>query len=766
MKNATNIKEKADEIIYDEVTEEEKSGSFLIKNLLSFFAGFAFSCFEKEVGFSPFSLAFISATPYSMCLGAFMGSSVGYLITYPLPLILRYTFAVTAMTVFRFLMMKARKKDEGSLLSGACAFFCLAVSGSVYLINTDFSVLAIIYLCAECVAASVCSYFFTVSFAAVKIGNIRSLCRKDSFCLGISSCLLMVCVSSITLEGISPGRIISCIVLMFISLYKGVTYSSVAGIVMGASLSLTPDGARLFPCFVIGSFFAGIFSYSGQIITAICFTFTYIFACLLTVGTEEMWVCFAEPCIAFACFVIIPRSKLGKLQDHITKHILPKDVYVSPEVKGKLRKAGESLYAVAETVINVSEKLDSIINPEVNRLFSSLQQKVCYGCEKKQNCWKKNFDTTASDILSVAGIEKRKSGKLNLAVNCRRYEEMCVAISSLYPSYAFSLISKNKTKEMRELLTDQFVSMGDYLCRLSDSESEGKKKDKAKSVCLKSALAEADIQPESVEVFPHRTDLYFMDIPLSSSIRKAKRIIEELTDNPFYDADIETTELFFRFTFKEKPLFRVARGSSQHSVKADKLCGDSYCFFLSDGIYPTAVISDGMGTGARAAMDSSVTVSVLRELASGGFSLPLAIKSANSALIMKSTDESTATVDAAQINCFTGEAFFYKAGAAVSFIRQGDEVTLIEKASLPLGILKDTGLSVTQKKLSKGDIVLLVSDGVTNGDCGWINDELLAWSTNNMNDLAGHIASLARLRNLRTAGDDITVLALKVENNK
>ena len=130
--------------------------------------------------------------------------------------------------------------------------------------------------------------------------------------------------------------------------------------------------------------------------------------------------------------------------------------------------------------------------------------------------------------------------------------------------------------------------------------------------------------------------------------------------------------------------------------------------------------------------------------------------------MVKSTDESIATVDGISVNVYTGETEFYKAGAAVSFIRRGKEVTAIEEQSLPIGIIRDVCFAHRKTTLESEDIVLLLSDGATAGDCGWINDELLAWSTNNMDDLAAHIASLARLRSTRETADDITVVALKV----
>ena len=85
---------------------------------------------------------------------------------------------------------------------------------------------------------------------------------------------------------------------------------------------------------------------------------------------------------------------------------------------------------------------------------------------------------------------------------------------------------------------------------------------------------------------------------------------------------------------------------------------------------------------------------------------------------------------------------------------------------MPLGILKQVTPSYCERDLAPGDLLLLVSDGATAGDCGWISDELLAWSTSSMDALAAHIAKLARLRSEENTRDDITVIAARITENK
>lgn len=201
-------------------------------------------------------------------------------------------------------------------------------------------------------------------------------------------------------------------------------------------------------------------------------------------------------------------------------------------------------------------------------------------------------------------------------------------------------------------------------------------------------------------------------------------------------------------------------------MKKGNLCGDSVSFIACPDGGKAALISDGMGTGARAAIDSTMTASVAEKLISGGFSVDGTVKTVNCAMIMKSTDESIASVDCVKINTFTGQADFYKSGAAISFIRHDRDIKVIESESLPVGIIRNISPEKQTAMLASGDIVLLVSDGVTAKDCAWINDELLSWSTDSMDDLAGHITSLALLRSDTGVRDDITAVAVKLKKAK
>ena len=90
-----------------------------------------------------------------------------------------------------------------------------------------------------------------------------------------------------------------------------------------------------------------------------------------------------------------------------------------------------------------------------------------------------------------------------------------------------------------------------------------------------------------------------------------------------------------------------------------------------------------------------------------------ALKIVNSALLVKSGEESLSTVDIAAVNLYTGQAHFYKAGAAPTFIRRGSRTGMVESTSLPAGILTAVEFEKSSVQLRDGDLIVMVSDGAT-----------------------------------------------------
>ncbi len=767
-----NIKDELslDEELYGTFEEEakEKNFHYYLRFALYAFAGFCFSQLDALGDISPFTVSFLSAIKFDCCFPVFITSSLGYFLSKPWQTALKYTVISAFMCLVKLFTERRLSHRSTASVSYIASFVCSFLIGIVFTAFSGFNYISIFMVICESCMSLCASVFFIRSFRTpvLKTG-IGALGVKDSSSLALSLCVFLMCMSGFNIEGLSPARIFSCLVLMFLSFYKGSAAGSVAGVCIGAALCIDPSFRYLFPCYALSGLISGVFSPLGQIVTALSFGISYSVISLFQGRGSEVLISLIEVAIASAAFMIIPSKWISSLGDILKKSGIAPDNPVYRQVSGNLLRAADNIYEVSSIVTKVSEKLDSIINPEVNKLFANLQQSVCTGCENKAVCWNKMFDSTAKDVLVLCGIEKTGKSKLSLEKRCPRKDILIPQIKSTSAEYANNMAVKMKIREMRKVLTDQFSSMGDFLKETADKISGSKIIDTPKSSALRTALQDAGIYTDALSYFCDSDgrvtiEISIIDRPFETDRKKLKHIIEFLSKRRFGEADITVGDVKTTISFEEKYLYDVHFGFSQKPLNKNGICGDSVRFVSGTDGTKTAIISDGMGTGSRAAIDSTMTSSILEKLIEGGFSVIGAIKAVNSAMIMKSTDESISTVDAVSINLYTGTSDFYKSGSAVSFIRSGNEIYTVKEESLPIGIIRNVSPAHRKVNLLPGDIILMVSDGVTGEDCGWINDELLSWSTNSMEDLASHIASLALLRSDKNTRDDITAAAIKI----
>ena len=760
-----------DEGFFEQEIKEEKKPSFVIFSVYAL-AGFFFSQLCSLGEMSPFCCAFLCSIPFEYTLPVFFSSVLGYFISHSWQSALKYIAVLALCAFIRLIISKKTLKEKPDTPFCFIAFASILSVNIATLFFVSFDFFSAVTLVCEAVLSLVSAAFFIKSFR-IPLGRIgiSSLNAKDSACLISSGCIFIMCMSGFTLEGVSPGRIIAALFVMFMSFYKGISAGAIAGICAGISLCIDPNGRYLFACYALGGLVSGLFSCFGQVLSSVLFALSFCSCCVMSISSEGVIINVVECIIASACFMFIPSRWLVNLQDYIEKSGITDDGKINSEVSANLYAAANNIYEVSKIVGSVCERLDSVIGPEVNKLFASLQQSVCTGCESKNKCWNKMFNSTAKDVMAIAGIEPRGKNRLPIEKRCTRIDTLTKQIEASYSDYVNSMAVKMKIREMRKVLTDQFAGIGDFLFEIADKISVSRVLDPARSTSMRTALNDSGIYTDALSYFTSSdgritVEVTFVDRALDIDCKKMKTIIEFMTKRRFEKPQMSVSDIRTRVVFEEKAYYKVETGFFQKPMVGGALCGDSVS--IVDGLDGTqnAIISDGMGTGSRAAIDSTMTCSIMEKLISSGFSFSSALKIVNSAMIMKSTDESMSTIDAVSVNVYNGKASFYKAGAAISFLRRDKEVFIIQMQSLPIGIIRNISFASESIELETGDIILLVSDGVTTEDCGWINDELLAWSTNNMQDLAKHIVNLATLRGDESTRDDLTAVAVKVTRNK
>lgn len=148
--------------------------------------------------------------------------------------------------------------------------------------------------------------------------------------------------------------------------------------------------------------------------------------------------------------------------------------------------------------------------------------------------------------------------------------------------------------------------------------------------------------------------------------------------------------------------------------------GDNFSVKEYDDGRLVMMLSDGMGSGSLASCESCMMLDTMEEMLEAGFEPDYSISFANRCMSRRNQGRIFTTFDMVMIDMYDGVLKSYKQGAAVTYIVRGDgrenSVETITSTTLPIGILDDADCDVTERKLESGDVVVMVSDGISDMD--------------------------------------------------
>ena len=140
--------------------------------------------------------------------------------------------------------------------------------------------------------------------------------------------------------------------------------------------------------------------------------------------------------------------------------------------------------------------------------------------------------------------------------------------------------------------------------------------------------------------------------------------------------------------------------------------GDRCLMFPGTRCRYYVLLCDGMGTGIGAVQEGNAAAELLRRLLSAGYPARYALQSLNSLCALRSR-AGIVTVELLEIGLDTGRATLYKWGAAPSYLVSAYGAEKIGTAGPPPGLsLSDSRESAHQLSLRRGELLLLVSDGI------------------------------------------------------
>ena len=173
------------------------------------------------------------------------------------------------------------------------------------------------------------------------------------------------------------------------------------------------------------------------------------------------------------------------------------------------------------------------------------------------------------------------------------------------------------------------------------------------------------------------------------------------------------------------------------------------------------ILSDGMGSGTRARIDSAFSCSMLTKMLKAGIDFNAAMEMLNTSLMVKSSDESFATLDVCRINLYSGEISLYKAGSASTFVRCGNHFVELTGDGIPFGVSFNAEYSENRFTAAFGDVIIMASDGA-DIDKEWLKNIVMRDKNADLDAIISTIGEALRLSAEKGKEDDITVIGVKI----
>ena len=727
---------------------------------------------------APFGASYAAAVPKSRLLPSLIGTALGYVILSPADSF-RYVAVIVAIGCVRWLVGDLKAISHSRLFPPLAAFIPIFATGVALLFGSTSTMSEFAACIVEGTLAAVAAYFISVSVRLA--GDKRSLgafTGQETACLVMTGCVFMLALGGLAIERVSLGRILAVVAVLLCARFGGVQGGAVSGIATGAVFSLA-NFEQGFICggYAFGGLMAGLFSGVNKVACAMAFLVGNSLMSL-AFGTGELPAAvFIESMIGSVAFIFIPRDvgvfitpvfvrePSAELGDTVKKNVIL-----------RLSAASRAIRNVRSDVERVSKHMEELYAPSFDSVCENVASDVCAGCGLRMYCYEHEGGVTRDDFfrleeyLAANGRLEERDVEKAFVKSCCKKGEIAEAMTRHYRLLTASREAERRVSEIRGAVAGQFAGVSDILSDLSREFENSLRCDSEAADRVTDSLTQLGAIPQKAICLIDDNGRMRVELELSGKGEplKAGQIAREVSracGRRFDLPNLTEEGGVIRAALCELPLYDLEIGSDQHIANRGKLCGDCIDYF-NDGLGSTyALVCDGMGTGGRAAVDGNMAVSTMGRLLRSGLTPDSALQIVNAALMIKSEDESLSTVDLAEVDLYSGMLTLKKAGAATTYVRRGSRVMAREMPSLPAGILNNIKFSTDTLKLSAGDVIVMISDGVITGDEKWLERLIRTWREGSTQELAQAVVEEAIRRRESTKDDDITAVAMRVVEN-
>ena len=722
----------------------------------------------------------ILTTGFALILGAF---------TQSVPIGLQTVLSVVLALVVCKIMERTRRKDfsRTPLLVVTTVF----ISHLLYAVLTNqVNTYELVMIAVEAVLGFVLTLIFIQSLSIIHLAKpYEPLKNEEIVSLVILLASLMTGTVDWMVEGVSMEHVLSRYLLLVFAFVGGGTIGAAVGVVTGLILSLANVSALLqINLLAFSGLLAGLLKEGGKVgVSAGLLIGTAILA--IYGGAEEtLYLSLVETSIAIALFILTPAvlwKKVARFIPGTPENLQSHQEYmrrVRDVTAGKIQQFSDLFTQLSHSFAQTADRDE--IEEQADAFLSRVTEFTCQRCWKKEQCWEKDMQSTYEGMRTLMD-KVYENGTLAGVTPPRDWERKCVktekvmtVIEQEYDRQESFDQLKKQVKESRKLVADQLSGvsrvMSDFAREIQREGMELSLQEKQVSKALEGlglSVRRVDIhslEEGKVDIEISQPTCYGRDecakivAPMLTEILGENIVVRERHCEAQKDGSCT-------MCLASAKTFEIDIGVAGAAKDGKLLSGDSFrTMDLGNGKMALA-ISDGMGNGERASLESQSALDMLQQLLRSGMDEKISIKTVNSVLALRSTEEMFATVDLALIDLQTAHTRFIKIGSTPSFVKRSHDVITITANNLPVGILEEIEVDVVSRMLKPGDLLIMMSDGIYEAPRHienrqmWMKRIISELETDDPQEVADLLLEKVIRQHSGKIVDDMTVLVARID---
>ncbi len=623
------------------------------------------------------------------------------------------------------------------------------------------------------------SYVSVYAFRAVFDRGLNYRPATDELvCIALFAVVCSFCVSKITVWGMELIYLIIPFAVLCCSVVFGANTTLMAASLIGLGNVFATGAYDAFACAVL----------SGVAAVGLCQINRFVGA-LAVVAVDVImsyfWglhgsfttLVFAPTVVSTLIFVVIPNSVYKYLADYYGGNARS---YLNKSVAGKIGASiSRRLYRLSDIFLSMKNAFFSMsagtVSPEQaqSAIVKQCSETVCADCSSRSKCWRQDVRNTEAGLLALSSCAVRR-GRCSildvpqtLSVRCDRISSIISAVNTQATLYCQYKGRAEQADSSKLLLGEQMGGVSDLLLRLATDCKSRVNYDTDKERELIDRLVFHNVMCVGATIM-QQAGVLTVVATVSSKDYNADTLVKvtsQLTRQNMVLDKIENTEsaAWINVVMKVMPRFEVKFGVAAVSKDGSDASGDTHSVIGTDNGKCIVTLCDGMGSGAKAEKMSGTAISLVESFYRAGFDNDVILSCVNR-LLSGSGNETFCAVDIVAFDVYNGLADFIKLGASIGLVKSCGEVEIVSGSSLPLGVLEEMTPSVTKKALREGDVIVLMSDGVS--DCFGSSTAVAAAfaeiTLTSPQSIADSLLAKAKRRCNNKPADDMTIVCIKI----